>query len=53
LLVLDEPTNGLDSDGCAMLAALLREHVAAGRAALVATHDLAFADQIGASRLSL
>jgi len=53
LLVLDEPTNGLDPDGVAMLATLLREHANAGRAALVATHDLAFVDAIGARRLKL
>jgi ABC-type multidrug transport system ATPase subunit len=53
LLVLDEPTNGLDPDGVAMLAALLREHVAAGGAAIVATHDLDFAAAVGAERRSL
>ena len=37
LLVLDEPTNGLDADGIAVLAALLRERGGRG-AALVATH---------------
>jgi ABC-type multidrug transport system ATPase subunit len=53
LLILDEPTNGLDPGGVDMLAALLREHVAAGNAALVATHDLDFADAVGAERRSL
>ena len=53
LLVLDEPSNGLDPAGVAMLAALLRERCAAGAAVLVATHDLAFADAIGAARLPL
>jgi ABC-type multidrug transport system ATPase subunit len=53
LLVLDEPTNGLDAAGSAMLAGVIREHVAAGRAALVATHDLAFAEEISARRVVL
>jgi ABC-type multidrug transport system ATPase subunit len=53
LLLLDEPSNGLDPDGVAMLVALLRERCAAGAAVLVATHDLAFADALGAARLPL
>jgi len=48
LLVLDEPTNGLDPGGVEMLAALLRERAAAGGMALIATHDLAFAESIDA-----
>jgi ABC-type multidrug transport system ATPase subunit len=52
LLVLDEPTNGLDPGGVTLLSALLNERRAAGRAALVATHDFAFADAISARRLS-
>ena len=48
LLLLDEPTNGLDPDGVKLLAELLREHAGRGGAALVATHDLAFAEVIGA-----
>jgi ABC-2 type transport system ATP-binding protein len=43
LLVLDEPTNGLDAAGLDMLAALLKERTAAGFAALVATHEDGFA----------
>ena len=53
LLVLDEPTNGLDPGGAEVLAGLLREHTAAGGAALVATHDLRFADAVAAERLDL
>lgn len=53
LLLLDEPTNGLDPGGIADLSALLRERRAAGRAALVTTHDLAFADAIEGRRISL
>ncbi len=48
LLVLDEPTNGLDPAGVDMLAGIVREHVAAGGAILLATHDLAFAGAIAA-----
>jgi energy-coupling factor transport system ATP-binding protein len=42
LLVLDEPTRGLDPDRKAALAARLEEYAAAGRAVLVATHDRDF-----------
>jgi energy-coupling factor transport system ATP-binding protein len=40
LLVLDEPTRGLDPDRKAELGRFLMEYAAAGRAVLVATHDL-------------
>ena len=39
LLVLDEPTRGIDPDRKAELAAWLEAYAAAGRAVLVATHD--------------
>jgi energy-coupling factor transport system ATP-binding protein len=39
LLVLDEPTRGIDPDRKAALAAWLLEQAAAGRGLLVATHD--------------
>ena len=39
LLLLDEPTRGLDDGAIAALAALLHERAAAGAAVLVATHD--------------
>ncbi len=42
LLVLDEPTRGVDPDRAADLAAWLAEYAAAGRAVLVATHDRSF-----------
>lgn len=48
LWLLDEPTLGLDKESCAVLADLVREHLRANRAALVATHDEVFAGQIGA-----
>jgi energy-coupling factor transport system ATP-binding protein len=42
LLVLDEPTRGLDPDRRATLAARLETYAAAGRGVLVATHDRDF-----------
>jgi len=42
LWVLDEPSNGLDPEGGALVATLLREHAAAGGSALVATNDARF-----------
>lgn len=53
LLVLDEPTNGLDVGGLDMLAALLVERVAEGRSAIVATHDTGFADRIASAIVEL
>jgi ABC-2 type transport system ATP-binding protein len=53
LLVLAEPTNGLDAGGLDMLAELLRERVALGRSAIVATHDAAFAERIAGARVEL
>lgn len=53
LLVLDEPDNGLDARRVDALVALLRDHAAAGRAAIVATHDAALLDQLGARVVAL
>ncbi|MDC3962893.1 ABC transporter ATP-binding protein [Polyangium jinanense] len=53
LLLLDEPTNGLDAAGVRELATLLEERRAAGTTILVATHDPAFAEAIGATRVRL
>ncbi|MBH5316549.1 ATP-binding cassette domain-containing protein [Paenibacillus sp. GSMTC-2017] len=39
-LLLDEPTAGLDAEGTRRLCAVLEAHRAAGRGAVVATHDL-------------
>jgi ATPase subunit of ABC transporter with duplicated ATPase domains len=39
LLVLDEPSNGLDAGGIETLIALIAARVAAGAAAIVASHD--------------
>jgi energy-coupling factor transport system ATP-binding protein len=43
VLLLDEPTRGVDPVRRAALAQLLRRHAAAGGAAVVATHDAGFA----------
>lgn len=41
LALLDEPSNGLDPDGCALLATLLKERRAQGLATLLSTNDAA------------
>lgn len=53
LLVLDEPTVGLDVEGVAFLVRTLEAHRAAGGAALVASHEAAFVDAIHATRRAL
>ncbi|MCK6587066.1 MAG: ABC transporter ATP-binding protein [Polyangiaceae bacterium] len=53
LLVLDEPTNGLDPGGVEMLASLLRDRREAGGMALISTHDRAFAEAAGAKLIRL
>ena len=41
VLILDEPTNGLDPPGISWMRGLLREQAARGRAVLVSSHLLA------------
>ncbi|MDX6690862.1 MAG: type transport system ATP-binding protein [Solirubrobacteraceae bacterium] len=41
VLILDEPTNGLDPPGIAWMRTLVREQAAAGRAVLISSHLLA------------
>ncbi|WP_342678319.1 ABC transporter ATP-binding protein [Methanofollis sp. UBA420] len=53
VLVLDEPTLGLDPARKAELAALLRDRTGAGCAVLVATHDPEFAAFCGGRRVAL
>jgi ABC-2 type transport system ATP-binding protein len=53
LLVLDEPTNGLDADGALVLLDLLIERARAGTAILMTSHDADFLDRLGARRLPL
>ena len=47
VVALDEPTRGMDPARKAALAALLRGTAADGAAVLIATHDAAFARQVG------
>jgi len=53
LLVLDEPDNGLDVKRLAGLVMLVRRHAAAGRSCLLASHDAALLDQLGARVVSI
>jgi ABC-type multidrug transport system ATPase subunit len=53
LLVLDEPDNGLDVKRTDALVALVRDHAAAGHAAILATHDAALLDRLGARVVAL
>ncbi|HKA92124.1 MAG TPA: ABC transporter ATP-binding protein [Haliangiales bacterium] len=53
LLVLDEPTNGLDAEGTDSLARTLERHVAGGGIAVVATHDVAFCERVARRTLRL
>jgi ABC-type multidrug transport system ATPase subunit len=53
LLLLDEPTNGLDASGVTTLAELLDERTAAGRSALVATHDRPFIERVAAESVEI
>ena len=49
LLVVDEPRNGLDPAGIAIMERLLHAHCAAGGAVLAASHDLHWAERIADS----
>ena len=53
LLILDEPTAGLDPAQALGIADILRAHAQAGGAAVVATHDLALAARIADNVLVL
>lgn len=53
LLVLDEPTNGLDAAGVEQLVALLAERRRRDQATLLVTHDPSFADAVGAASREL
>ena len=46
LLLLDEPTKGLDLASRRIIAHALRDHVQAGGTVIMATHDLDFAEQV-------
>ena len=53
LLVLDEPDNGLDARRLDALVELIVARAAAGGAIVIATHDPAVLDRIGARRVKL
>jgi len=53
LLVLDEPDNGLDAARLAALIEQIGVHAAGGGAVIVATHDPAVIEPIGARRVAL
>jgi len=53
LLVLDEPSNGLDPDGVQTLAELLAERAAAGVAVIFSSHDGGLLDRLEARRVAL
>jgi ABC-2 type transport system ATP-binding protein len=52
-LVLDEPDNGLDTEGLAAMATLLAEAAARGAGVLIATHDPAVRTRIASRELVL
>jgi len=53
LLVLDEPDNGLDVKRLDALVGLLRDHAAAGRACILASHDSAWLERLGARTVAM
>jgi ABC-type multidrug transport system ATPase subunit len=53
LLLLDEPTAGLDTSAAKRLTKVVQEEAAAGAAVVVVTHDAGFAEEIGGQVLTL
>jgi heme exporter protein A len=53
LLLLDEPTTGLDARAIERLSALLQEESARGATIVISTHDDAFASALGARVIAL
>ena len=53
LLVLDEPSNGLDPGGALALAGLLAERAAGGVAVIFSSHDGGLLERLGARRVAL
>src|SRR4051794_13237603 len=49
LLVLDEPSNGLDPAGSALVVTIIRERRSAGLGTLIASNDAAFIREVGGS----
>jgi ABC-type multidrug transport system ATPase subunit len=53
LLLLDEPSAGLDVPSVARLLGVIREEVARGAVVVVVTHDPALVDAVGGARVTL
>ncbi len=53
MLLLDEPTAGLDTASTDRLVDAVNEEASAGRVVVVVTHDTAFADRIAGDRIEL
>lgn len=53
LLLLDEPTTGLDTEGVALLTAIVRQEVEAGAIVVLVTHEPALGTMLGARELRL
>ncbi|HEY8042258.1 MAG TPA: ABC transporter ATP-binding protein [Polyangiaceae bacterium] len=53
LLLLDEPTTGLDAAATVRLTALVREEAERGAVVVVVTHDAAFSDAVGGPVVTL
>jgi heme exporter protein A len=53
LLLLDEPTAGLDTVGVARLALVVGEEANRGAVVVVVTHDVGFADAVATARVTL
>jgi energy-coupling factor transport system ATP-binding protein len=53
LLLLDEPTTGLDTAAFARLVTVVREEAAHGAVVIVVTHDARFADAVADDALTL
>ncbi len=53
LLLLDEPTTGLDPEAARRLVAIVQQEASRGAIVVVVTHDLGFSDALGAEIVSL
>jgi heme exporter protein A len=53
LVLLDEPTTGLDSAGVDALAAVVGEEAVRGAVVIVVTHDEAFAQRVGGASFAM
>jgi heme exporter protein A len=53
LLLLDEPSTGLDAASTARLLDVVRQEVARGAVVVVVTHDPALSTALGGSRVEL